>query len=96
LAKLSEEMKGQDFVLLKVASKEKEKDIIKYKKDHNFSSPILYEEDAAVANAYGVMNRPSTFFINREGKVVGRVLKEMDFTSKNMKELIEYLLKEKK
>jgi peroxiredoxin len=96
LAKLSEEMKGQDFVLLKVASKEKEKDIIKYKKDHNFSSPILYEEDAAVANAYGVSSRPQTFFINREGKVVGRVLKEMDFTSKNMKDLIEYLLKEKK
>jgi len=96
LAKLSEEFKNQDFVLLKVASKEKEKDIIKYKKEHHFSSPILYEDDAAVANAYGVSSRPQTFFINREGKIVGRVLKEMDFTSKNMKDLIEYLLKEKK
>jgi len=96
LAKLSEEFKNQDFVLLKVASKEKEKDIIKYKKEHHFSSPILYEDDAVVANAYGVSSRPQTFFINREGKIVGRVLKEMDFTSKNMKDLIEYLLKEKK
>jgi len=96
LAKLSEEFKNQDFALLKVASKEKEKDIIKYKKEHNFSSPILYEDDTTVANAYGVMSRPQTFFINREGKIVGRVLKEMDFTSKNMKDLIEYLLKEKK
>jgi len=40
--------------------------------------------------------RMETFFINREGKIVGRVLKEMDWTSKNMKDLIEYLLKEKK
>jgi peroxiredoxin len=96
LAKLNEEFKNQDFALLKVASKEKEKDIIKYKKEHNFTSPILYEDDATVANAYGVMSRPQTFFINREGKIVGRVLKEMDFTSKNMKDLIEYLLKEKK
>jgi len=95
-AKLSEELKNQDFVLLKVASKEKEKDIIKYKKEHNFTSPILYEDDAAVANAYGVSSRPQTFFINREGKIVGRVLKEMDWTTKNMKDLIEYLLKEKK
>jgi peroxiredoxin len=79
-----------------VASKEKEKDIIKYKKEHNFTSPILFEDDAAVANAYGVSNRPQTFFINREGKIVARVLMAMDWTSKNMKDLIEYLLKEKK
>ena len=96
MAKLSEEFKGPDFVLLKVATKEKEKDVIKYKKDHNFSSPILLEDDAAVSNAYGVVSRPQTFFINREGKIIARVLKEMDWTSKNMRELIQYLLKEKK
>jgi peroxiredoxin len=88
--------KNTDVVLLKVASKEKEKDILKYKKEHNVTSPILFEDDAAVATAYGVWNRPQTFFINREGKIVGRVLKEMDWTTKNMKDLIEYLLKEKK
>jgi peroxiredoxin len=84
------------LALIKIASKEKEKDIIRYKKEHNFSSPILFEDDAAVATAYGVSSRPQTFFINREGKIVGRALKEMDWTSKSMKELIEYLLKEKK
>jgi len=96
LAKLSQELKGAEFVLLKVATKEKEKDVIKYKKEHQFSSPILLEDDATVSNAYGVSSRPQTFFINREGKIVARALKEMDWTSKNMKELIEYLLKEKK
>jgi peroxiredoxin len=96
LAKLSEELKGAEFVLLKVATKEKEKDVIKYKKDHQFSSPILLEDDTAVSNAYGVVSRPQTFFINREGKIIARALKEMDWTSKNMKELIEYLFKEKK
>ena len=96
MAKLSEEFKNPDFVLLKVASKEKEKDVIKYKKEHNFSTPILIEDDAAVANAYGVWSRPQTFFINREGKIIGRALKELDWTRKNVKDLIEYLLKEKK
>ncbi len=96
MAKLSEELKGSDFVLLKVATKEKEKDVIKYKKDHQFSSPILLEDDTAVSNAYGIVSRPQTFFINREGKIIARALKEMDWTSKNMRELIQYLLKEKK
>jgi peroxiredoxin len=79
-----------------VATKEKEKEITKYKKEHHVSSPILYEDDTEVSTAYGVWSRPQTFFINREGKIVARVLKEMDWTTKNMKELIDYLLKEKK
>jgi hypothetical protein len=79
-----------------VATKEKEQDLIKYKNEFKVSSPILIDDDGASANAYGIWNRPNTFFINREGKIVGRVVKEMDWTSKNMKGLIEYLLKEKK
>jgi peroxiredoxin len=95
-AKLHEEYKNTDLVLLKVVAKEKEKDIIKYKKELNISSPILIDDNASITNAYGVSSSPQTFFINREGKIIGRVLKEMDWTSKNMKDLIEYLLKEKK
>jgi peroxiredoxin len=84
------------LVVLKVASKEKEQDLIKYKKEFNISSPILIDDNASVAHAYGIWNTPNTFFINREGKIVGRVLKETDWTSNNMRNLIQYLLKEKK
>jgi cytochrome c biogenesis protein CcmG, thiol:disulfide interchange protein DsbE len=84
------------LVLLKVATKEKEEDIIKYKKEFKISSPILIDDDGAAGNLYGLWNRPNTFFINRDGKIVGRVVKEMDWTTKNMTKLIEYLLKEKK
>jgi len=79
-----------------VATKEKEKDLIKYKNEFKISSPILIDDDAAGANAYGIWNRPNTFFINREGKIVSRVVKEMDWGSKNMRQLIQYLLKEEK
>jgi peroxiredoxin len=82
--------------MLKIATKEKEQDIIKYKNEFKISSPILIDEDAAIANTYGIWNRPNTFFINREGKIVGRVIKEMDWGSKNMRNLIQYLLKETK
>ena len=84
------------MVILKVATKEKEKDIIKYKNEFNISSPILIDEDGAGANAYGIWNRPNTFFISREGKIVGRVVKEMEWTSKKMTNLIQYLVEEKK
>ena len=79
-----------------MASKEKEQDLRKYKSEFKVSSPILIDENASAANAYGVWNRPETFFINREGKIIARALREVDWTSNNMKNLIQYLLKEKK
>jgi peroxiredoxin len=84
------------LVLLKVASKEKEQDLKKYQNEYKVSSPILLDNNAAVAHAYGIWNTPNTFFINREGKIVARVLKEIDWTSNNAKNLIQYLLKEQK
>jgi peroxiredoxin len=82
--------------MLKIETKEKQQDITEYKNQFKISSPILMDDDGAVANAYGIWNRPNTFFINREGKIVGRVVKEMEWTRKDIKNLIEYLLKEKK
>jgi peroxiredoxin len=79
-----------------VAIKEKDQDVIKYKNEFKISSSILFDDHASVASAYGVWSHPETFFINREGKILGRVLKDMDWTSRSMTNLIQYLLKEKK
>jgi len=84
------------LVMLKVAIKEKEEDLKKYQNEFKVSSPILLDEKAEVANAYGIQSHPQTFFINREGKIVGRALKGMDWTSRSMRSLIQDLLKVKK
>ena len=81
------------MVLLKVAMKEKEKALIKYKNRFHISFPLLMDENASVENAYGVLTYPATFFINREGKIVGRVFGGKDWTSATMRNLIQYLLK---
>ncbi len=96
MAKLQEEFKNTDLVFLKVATKEKEKDLKKHKNEFNIAFPILLDDDASCANGYGVWNRPATFFINREGKIVGRLVKEVEWTSKGMRKLIESLLKGEK
>ena len=79
-----------------MAIKDKEEDVKKYKSEFNISSPILIDDKAQVADAYGVWSHPETFFINREGKIVGRELKGMDWTSKSMRNLVQYLLGGKK
>jgi len=78
-----------------VAIKDKEEDVKKYKSEFKISSPIMID-DGQVANAYGVWSHPETFFINREGKIVGRELKEMDWTSRSVKNLVLFLLGGKK
>jgi hypothetical protein len=74
-----------------VAIKDKEEDVKKYKNEFNISSPIMIDNGQA-ANAYGVWSHPESFFIDREGKIIGRVLKEMDWTSRSTRNLIQSLL----
>ncbi len=93
---MCEQFKGTDLVPLKVEMKEKQEDVQKYKNEFNVSCPILMDDNATVAGAYGVWSHPETFFINRDGKIVGRTLKVMDWTSKSMTNLIQALLKEKR
>jgi peroxiredoxin len=78
-----------------VAVKENKEEVEKYKAEFQISSPLLFDDRAKVANRYGVWSHPSTFFINQEGKIVGRVIGERDWTSGSMKSFIQDLLKEK-
>jgi len=79
-----------------VAIKDKEEDLRKYRSEFNISSPLMIDEGAQVANAYGVSSHPETFLINREGKIVGRAFGGKDWTSRSMRNLVQDLLKEKK
>jgi peroxiredoxin len=94
--KLHDQFKGTDLVILKVAIKDKEEDVRKYKSDFNISTPLFIDVDARMADSYGVQSHPETFFINREGKIIGRVFGDKDWASKSMTKLIQYLLEEKK
>jgi peroxiredoxin len=78
-----------------VSVKEEEKVLTKYKKEFNISSPLVIDKKAKLANTYGVWAHPTTFFINREGKIVGRVFGGKDWVSKTMRNFIQSLLYKK-
>lgn len=82
-------------MILKVAVKDKKENVEKYKKEFHFSSYLLLDDKAKASSAYGVWSHPSTFFIDRKGKIIGRVIGGKDWTSPGMKRLIGDLLKEK-
>jgi peroxiredoxin len=94
--KLKEVIKNKDIVFLHVAVEGREKELLDYKNKFNISSPILIDENGSVAKAYRVWGHHETFFINREGKIVGKTFAEKDWTSASMRNLIQHLLREDK
>ncbi len=79
-----------------MAIEHKEKDVRKYKSEFNIVSPIMIDDRAVVARTYEVQSHPETFFISREGKIIGRTIGAKDWTSKPMRNFILYILGEKK
>ena len=92
LDELAGEIKNKDAVFLLVAIGVKEGELIEYKKEFHVSLPILIDGDGSVSKAYGVWGHHETFFINREGKIIGKTFAEKDWTSASIKNLIQYLL----
>ncbi len=94
--KLDEEIKGKNVVFLHLAVDGREKELLAYKNKFNISIPILIDKSGSVAKAYKVRGHHETFFINREGKIVGKTFAEKDWISTDMRNLIYYLLAQKK
>lgn len=94
--KLDEEIKGKNIVFLHLAVGGREKELLEYKNKFNISVPILIDKNGSVAKAYKVRGHHETFFINREGRIVGRTFAEKDWVSADMKNFIHYLLAQKK
>lgn len=92
---LYEGFKGEEIVFLKVAVKGNEEELMKFKNQLNITSPILIDDKGSVARAYGVGHH-ETFFISREGKILGRTFSQKDWASESMKNLIRHLLVENK
>ncbi len=94
--KLDEEIKDKDIVFLHIAVEGREKELLEYKNKFNISIPILVDKNGSVAKAYKVRGHHETFFINRQGKIVGKTYAEKDWVSADMRNLIQYLLAQKK
>jgi cytochrome c biogenesis protein CcmG/thiol:disulfide interchange protein DsbE len=82
-------------IFLKISIKEKVKSVEKYRDHFGILFPILMDEKAKVGNAYGVWSHPTTFFIDRKGMIVGRVIGGRNWMSRDMRKYIRNLLERK-
>jgi len=95
--KLNEMMKGREIVLLQIAIDATEGEAINFKKEFKIFLPILMDKDGTVGKAYKLFGHPETFFINREGKILGKAFEGgKEWNSPAMLKLIDHLLAEGK
>lgn len=84
------EFHDDGFVVLAVNLAESEYIISQFKKKTDIEFPIYLDKDESVKSMYGVYYIPSSFFIDRQGKIARMYEGEMKI--ENLKEWIESLL----
>ena len=69
-----------------------EKRIAKFIQRLNLSYPILLDPQSAVADRYGVGGLPTSFLIDGEGRLIGRLEGSREWDSPEAVDLLEQLL----
>ena len=94
LEETNTELKGKDFKLIAVNLDESKKDAEQFLKKHNVNFTIAADPDNECANTYGVVVMPSSFLIDKKGKVRHVQLGFNVEDKKELRELINKLLAE--
>lgn len=82
MQKLHEKLGGKDLIILAVALDEEGKAKVKpFIEKGGYTFKILLDPEGRVASKYNVWNIPTTFIIDKKGKVVRRVVGPRDWAT---------------
>lgn len=85
--------KEQDLVVAAISVDEGSRGRIEtFSKLLDLSFPILLDPESNVSNLYKVSNMPTSFLIDRNGKIISRIVGTDDWTSPEAIQLVEKLL----
>jgi len=92
LERLHSEYKDQGLVLLAVAIQSDIRSVENFVREMNLSFRVLIDEDGSVFQNYGLFSVPTTFFIGKDGKIIGKRVGAMNWATPQMLSLISLLL----
>jgi peroxiredoxin len=79
--------------MLAVDMQESEKLVKAFISEFNLSFPALLDRGGDISFLYGVRGLPTTYIIDREGKIVGKAVGPRDWASQDALQLFQSLLK---
>lgn len=92
MEKLHRQFKDKGFIVLAVAAGEKAEGVTAFVKEYHITFSALLDTDQEVAEGYKVWALPTTYFINAEGKITGRVNGSRDWSTKEATQYISSIL----
>jgi peroxiredoxin len=67
-------------------------EVLAFMGGNGLSFPAVLDRDGRVSASYGVQAIPSSFIINREGKIIARVVGSIDWDTPKIRSALELLL----
>lgn len=92
MERLHKEFGDQGLAVLAVNMQESPKQVARFMKNFRLSFPALLDADFKVAELYRVRGLPTTYLIDRTGRLVGQAVGARDWASAEGKALVRGLL----
>ncbi len=93
MERLYKKLKDRGLVILAVDMQESEKLVKAFMSEFSLSFPALLDRNGDISFLYGMRGLPTTYIIDREGKIVGKAVGPRDWSSQESIKLFITLLK---
>jgi thiol-disulfide isomerase/thioredoxin len=84
--------KNEGFEILAVNCMENQTDVDAFMKEYELSFPAVLDEAGIVSASYGIQAFPTTYLLNRKGKIILRVIGSINWDTPEINKAIEYLI----
>jgi len=92
MEKLHKKLKDKDFVMLAVDLQEPASVVKKYFKKHKLTFISLMDADGELSGLFGVRSIPTTFILDKEGRIIGGAVGAREWNSQESVALFEHLI----
>ena len=94
MERLYNQMSKDQFEILAVDLREAEETVAQFAEELSLSFPILLDSQGMTGGIYGVQGIPTTFLVDKEGRLVGRLVGSREWDTDSFINLLEILIDE--
>ena len=95
LKSLYEEYKDKDLVIIAVSLDRSSKTVKRFLEQNPAPYMVLTDTEGMTVALYNIMGYPTTYLINRNGKITQKLVGPVEWTDRNVKDFIDKLISQK-
>ncbi len=93
MEKLHKRYRDEDFVMVAINLQEPKERVRQFFKDNKLTFKTLLDIEGIVGTEFGIRSIPTTFILDKQGRIIGKALGPREWDSKEARALFEYLIK---